>query len=124
MGFLMDGLDAEEYDRKYSDGVLVRRILSYFKPQARKMAIAAAMIVGTALLDAGIPIFISRSLDRIAGVEMTTIIAFAVGLALLGASSWVFNLIRQTLSSQAVGDVVLKIREDAADSVMRRDLIL
>jgi ATP-binding cassette subfamily B protein len=50
MGFLFDGLDAEEYDRQYSDGDLVRRILGYFRPQSRKMLIAAAMISGTAVL--------------------------------------------------------------------------
>jgi ATP-binding cassette, subfamily B, bacterial len=122
MGFLMDGLDAEGYDRKYSDGVLVRRILSYFKPQARKMGIAAAMIAGTALLDAAIPIFISRSLDVLDLGDFTLIGLIALGLIALGALSWVFNLVRQTLSAQAVGDVVLKMREDAADAVLRRDL--
>jgi ABC-type multidrug transport system fused ATPase/permease subunit len=122
MGFLMDGLDAEGYDRKYSDGVLVRRILSYFKPQARKMGIAAAMIAGTALLDAAIPIFISRSLDVLDIGDFTVIGLIALGLIVLGALSWVFNLVRQTLSAQAVGDVVLKMREDAADAVLRRDL--
>ena len=35
MGFIMDGLDAEEYDRSYSDGVLVKRIITYFRSQSR-----------------------------------------------------------------------------------------
>jgi hypothetical protein len=35
MGFLMDGLDAEAYDRKYNDRELVRRIAGYFWPQGR-----------------------------------------------------------------------------------------
>lgn len=37
MGFIMDGLDAEEYDRSYTDGELVKRIIGYFKPQAGRM---------------------------------------------------------------------------------------
>lgn len=123
MGFIFDGLDAEEYDRKYGDGVLVRRILSYFRPQGRKMLIAAAMITGTAVLDAAIPIFIARSLDWIgADPELRLIALLATGLALLGATSWVLNLVRQTFSSQAVGDVVLAMREDAVNSVLQRDL--
>lgn len=123
MGFILDGLDAEEYDRTYSDGALVRRILGYFRPQARKMIIAALMISGTAALDAGIPIFIARSLDWIsASPDLRLIVGLAGGLALLGASSWLLNLVRQTLSSQAVGDVVLAMREDAVESVLRRDL--
>lgn len=123
MGFLMDGLDAEEYDRKYSDGELVRRILGYFRPQSRKMLLAASMIAGTALLDAGIPIFISHSLDWIgADATFSRIVAIALALAGLACTSWVLNLIRQSRSSEAVGDVVLKMREDAVDSVLNRDL--
>ncbi len=123
MGFILDGLDAEEYDRKYSDGALVRRILGYFRPQARKMLIAAAMLTGTAALDAGIPIFVARSLDWIAADRsLRTVVMLATLLTLLGATSWVFNLVRQTFSSQAVGDVVLKMRQDAVDAVLKRDL--
>ncbi|MEI7770631.1 MAG: ABC transporter ATP-binding protein [Chloroflexales bacterium] len=123
MGFLFDGLDAEQYDRSYSDGDLVRRILGYFRPQARKMGVAAAMIASAALLDAGIPIFIARSIDTLRADTATGRIALtALALAALGATSWVFNLVRQTLAAQAVGDVVLKMREDACDSVLRRDM--
>ncbi len=123
MGFLFDGLDAETYDRSYSDGDLVRRILGYFQPQARKMGIAATMIAIAALLDAGIPIFIARSIDILsADTTVSRIALTSLGLAALGATSWVFNLVRQTLASQAVGDVVLKMREDACDSVLRRDM--
>ena len=123
MGFLFDGLDAEEYDRQYSDGALVRRILAYFRPQSRKMLIAAAMISGTAILEAGIPIFISRSLDGLApDTPFGQIALVALALAALAGTAWVFNLVRQTLSSQAVGDVVLRLREDAADAVLKRDL--
>ena len=43
MGFIMDGLDAEAYDRTYSDRSLLRRILRYFQPQSR-------LILGAALL--------------------------------------------------------------------------
>ena len=35
MGFLMDGLESEAYARTYTDRQLVRRILGYFRPQAR-----------------------------------------------------------------------------------------
>ncbi|MEJ7651878.1 MAG: hypothetical protein WKH64_00200 [Chloroflexia bacterium] len=30
MGFIMDGLEADEYDREYSDRDLLRRIVAYF----------------------------------------------------------------------------------------------
>ncbi|HMQ32129.1 MAG TPA: ABC transporter ATP-binding protein [Chloroflexaceae bacterium] len=123
MVFLFDGPAAEDTNRQYSDGALVRRILAYFRPQSRKMLIAAAMISGTAILEAGIPIFISRSLDGLApDTPFGQIALVALALAALAGTAWVFNLVRQTLSSQAVGDVVLRLREDAADAVLKRDL--
>ena len=30
MGFILDGLDTESYDRTYSDRELIRRIVGYF----------------------------------------------------------------------------------------------
>ena len=34
MGFILDGLETEAYDRTYSDRELLRRIVSYFRPYA------------------------------------------------------------------------------------------
>ena len=123
MGFLMDGLDAEEFDRSYNDRQLVERILNYFRPQRRKMLIAAGGIVLTALLDLSLPIIVSWALDLVArGTTVEQLVWMSLALALVSSLSWVFNAIRQTLSSQAVGDVVLNLREDAIDAVLKRDL--
>ncbi len=123
MGFLFDGLDAEGYDRTYSDGELVRRILRYFRPQAAKIITAALMISATALIEALIPIFISYSIDEIqTATSLNQAAVLAGALALIACLSWVFNLIRQTMSVRAIGDVVLALRRDAADAVLARDL--
>lgn len=123
MGFLFDGLDAEGYDRKYSDGELVRRIAGYLRPHARRMAIVSGCIALTSMLEAGLPIFISRSLDQLgAGMSGTQAILIGLGLTLLACTTWGLNALRQTLASRAVGDVVLKMREDAADAVLERDM--
>jgi hypothetical protein len=65
MGFLMDGLDSEAYDRSYTDRQLVARILGYFRPQGAKMLVVTLAVVLTSLVDTGVPIVISRSLDRL-----------------------------------------------------------
>src|SRR5437868_3903342 len=48
---------------------------------------------------------------------MTTVI-----LLLLACSGWVFTAIHRWYASQAVANVVLKLREDAFDAVLERDL--
>ena len=37
MGFIMDGLDTEAYDRTYSDTMLIRRIAGYFSPYRKRL---------------------------------------------------------------------------------------
>ena len=123
MGFIMDGLDAEDYDRQYSDAQLVRRILGYFRPEGKRMVLVAAAILSTSLLNTGLPIFISQSIDRVAAdPSQRNLILALLGTILLGVLAWCFNALRQWQSATAIGNVTLRLRQDAMDAVLRRDL--
>jgi ABC-type multidrug transport system fused ATPase/permease subunit len=124
MGWIMDGLDAEAYDRTYQDRDLVRRIGDYFRPHQRKMAIVGVWVFIAAAADTALPILSARSLDLIReDRDNVAAILLVVGIiALSGFLSWYGNYLRRRLSAQAVGDVVLKLRQDAFDSVVQRDL--
>lgn len=123
MGFFMDGLEAEAYDRTYGDRELIRRIGQYFRPHVRTMATVALMVVLASLMETGIPIIISRGIDLLATEQRTELlIGFALAVLVLGCLSWGFNYVRQRFSSRAVGDVVLSIRQDAFMAVTDRDL--
>ena len=50
MGFILDGLETESYDRQYSDRDLLDRIVSYFRPYRGRMVMIAAMITGNSLM--------------------------------------------------------------------------
>src|SRR5258706_11341507 len=105
MGFIMDGLDAEAYDRKYSDAVLVRRILTYFTAQGPRMAAVAAAIFGVSLLDISLPIVISRGLDDLKPGQVDSALGLAVLVITLGGCSWLLNFVRRSFSAQAVANV-------------------
>jgi ATP-binding cassette subfamily B protein len=123
MGFIMDGLDAEEYDRQYTDRELVRRILGYFRVEAPRMVVVAVAIFLTSAVNTGLPIFISDRIDEIAVNPSGEALALALlGVILISTLGWIFNAIRQWQSAAAVGNVTLKLREDAVDAVLRRDL--
>ena len=123
MGFVMAGLDAEDYDRNYGDAVLVRRIGSYFRPHFRVMLLVAVMIALRSGLQTLGPVVISRGLDAQAAQPSTSSILTLVGIVVvLNAASWVLHYFRQLYSARVVGDVVLKLREDAFAAVTRRDL--
>jgi ATP-binding cassette, subfamily B, bacterial len=123
MGFILDGLEAEDYDRNYGDRTLVRRILGYFRPHARTMATVAGMVVLASLVEAVIPIAVSRGIDMLTGQPAAQLLLGLAGIVtVLGSLGWFFNFVRQTLAARAVGDVVLALREDAFAAVMNRDL--
>ncbi len=123
MGFIMDGLDAEAYDRNYSDGELVRRLIGYFRPQAWRMAVVSLAIILQSGLDTALPIAVSRALDTLQlNPDEFSPLNVAILLGVLASLSWVFNAVRRYFSGLAIGDVVLKMREDAFDAVTERDM--
>jgi ABC-type multidrug transport system fused ATPase/permease subunit len=123
MGFLMDGLDAEAYDRTYSDRQLVARIIGYFRPKLAIMLLVALLIILIALLDTVFPVLISYGIDAVINTRaVQTIVLITTAILLSGVLSWVCNFFRQWLTAQAVGDVVLKLRKDVFSSVMARDM--
>lgn len=123
MGFLMNGLDAEDYDRKYPDGELLRRVLAYFRPAAGLMSFVALMIVANSVASIVTPVLISWGIDKLLEPDGESVVWLLAGLVLAaGVLSWVFNFISQWLTARVVGDVVLTLREDAFAAVTKRDM--
>ena len=123
MGFIMEGLDAEDYDRQYTDGELMRRIGRYFKPARTAMIVVGVMIVLNSVSSMIQPVLGAWGIDRIVeeGAGSALWILF-FGFLISGVLAWIFNFIRQWLTARVVGDVTLNLREDAFGAVMERDL--
>ena len=123
MGFIMDGLDADAYDRTYSDRKLIARIISYFRPRGRMMLLVTVMIVLGSLADTVLPLLLARGVDILARSRtLATVGGLVAAILIAGALSWVFNFVRQWYTARAVGDVVLQLRLDAFSSVLARDM--
>ena len=128
MGFIMDGLDAETYDREYKDRQLLARILGYFRPHLSRMGMIAILIVLNSVMDAAFPFLIARSLDQLEGAADLNVTIWQrtawliAAIFLSGVLSWSFNFFRQKYTARTVGDVVLKLRQDAFDAVLARDM--
>ncbi len=123
MGFILDGLDTESYDREYSDRDLLLRIISYFRPHGRKMALVALMLTLNSVAGSARPIVIAKAIDQIAETPTQYLMALAASVLLLfGVAAWVTNFIRQWFSARVVGDVVLQLRADSLDATIRHDM--
>ncbi len=122
MGFFT-GLDAEKYDRKYSDRALIQRSAGFFKPHAGKLVWAAVLTLVIAGASALLPIIASRGLDLMKTGFNAGIALIIGGLTLLlGVLVWVANWISRRLIVQAVASVVLKLASDAFTAAANHDL--
>jgi ATP-binding cassette, subfamily B, bacterial len=123
MGFIMDGLDAEAYDRNYSDRQLVSRIIGYFRPKLGLMSFVAVLVVLNSLLDTAFPILVAQSIDTLSKSRtlQTVLVLIAIILA-AGVLSWTANFFRQWCTARAVGDVTKKLRSDAFAAVVAGDM--
>ncbi len=122
MGFFA-GLNDEKYDRQYTDRELTRRIIGYFKPQAKRFTIVMVLVVVIAGIGAALPVVVSRMVDLLKGQPTLTAISL-VGLAvlLIGIGLWGLNWARRSLVVRAVGDVVLDLRTRAFRAAAEHDL--
>ncbi len=123
MGFILDGLDTEDYDRQYGDRELVRRILAYFRPYRRDMLLVGTMITLNSAAGTGGPILIGRAIDLIAeNPSVRAMLMISGGVLLMGVAAWVFNFIRQYFTAKVVGNVVLQLREDVFSATIGHDM--
>lgn len=123
MSFILSGLQPDKYDRNYSDAILVRRILAYFRPHAASMGTVTLMVVLTSLFGTVVPLAVSQGVDALNGrPSMQLVLAIASSVILLGVLGWCFNFIRQIYSARAVAQVVMVLRRDVFAAVLQRDL--
>ncbi len=117
------GLEAEEYDRKYQDKDLLKRIVSYFSPYKRALLLVIFFLTISSLTVAFQPIIVSLIISNLETTPDLVYILFLIFIIFtFSISSWVFNYIRQIYSNRVIGSVVLDIRRDAHQSVVNHDL--
>lgn len=123
MGFILDGLDTESYDRTYSDRELIQRIMAYFKPHRSQMLGVAFLIVLDSIAGTATPILISSAIDTVQTQPgLRWFILAAAAILVVGLISWGAGYIRRMVSSKIIGNVVLKVREDVFAATIRHDL--
>jgi len=122
MGFF-GGLNAEKYDRQYSDRQLVGRISEYFRPQVKRLIAISALVLIIAGVGAMLPVVVSRIVDLLEGQLTVQSISLA-GLALfvVGVGIWGLNWVRRALVVRSVGDVVQELRTKAFHAAAEHDL--
>jgi ATP-binding cassette subfamily B protein len=123
MAAIMRGLDAEAYDRQYSDRELIRRIIAYFSDSKRRVIIVIISVVMLALLGAASPIIVARGLSLVEGTDSIIIGSLLVlAIFFVGIANWGVNWVRRLFSVMVIQDVVLAMRLDAFGAAANQDM--
>ena len=100
----------------------LRRFVTVATVPALAIVLAVVLALNSAAGSAG-PILIAKSIDYVrASDTLATILFFTAGVLLMGIFAWVFNYIQQRVSAFMVGNVVLKLREEAFEATVNHDL--
>lgn len=122
MGFFT-GLDAEAYDRTYSDRQLIRRMVEYFSPHTRRMVGVVVGLLVISAAGAATPVLVAQGVNVMAATPSSALlIGMALVLLILGVIIWVANWLSRRLTIRAVGDVMLSLRQEAFNAAAAHDL--
>ncbi|HOX48828.1 MAG TPA: ABC transporter ATP-binding protein [Spirochaetales bacterium] len=123
MGFVLDGLESEAYDRKYSDRELFGRIGAYFRPWRARIAAVGAVLALASLSEFLAQVVIAKALDAAAARPEPAVFALlALAIGGFGSLAWLFNYLRHYLSGRVVGETVYRLRSDAFSRAVAHDL--
>lgn len=117
------GLNAEDYDRQYSDRELFGRIAAYFKPHGWRLAGSIVLLLVMAGMGAWLPVVVSNGIDAVElGSSLTVIYRVGGTVFLIGVVRWMANWLSRRFLVRVVADVVLQLATDAFEAATNHDL--
>ena len=123
MGWITDGLEADEYDREYSDLRLLKRILHYFSPHKKLLLVLILVVIVDSMAVALIPVALASLIDRFSeNQDRVQLLTFIGLIGVLYVISFLGFSNREYLTAKAVHSAVKDLRKDAFNNVVRLDL--
>ncbi len=117
------GLEAEEYDRKYGDLELLKRMIHYFAKYKKHMGIVSLVLTLSSIVSSLVFVFSSFVINTIIKTQDVPSVLIVLFIILfLNLLSYVFNYFNWNYSARAIGNVLLDLRIDAVASVLEHDL--
>lgn len=125
MAAVFGGLQEDTYDRQYSDGYLIRRIISYFARYKLRLGVVGGGFLTVAVLSSLPPIFIAWGVNLLedGGEDNESLLTVLIGALVIAAVlQFLFNLVRRRGLSIVVGSVVAELRKDGFSAALERDM--
>ncbi len=120
---MFGGLQAEAYDRQYSDRYLFKRMAQYVAPNKRRVLTIVALVLLFGVSGAMIPVIISTGVQALSDQAPDATILIIIGaLFAIGVIDFGIYWIRRRLTSRVVADIISQLRKDAFNAAVQRDL--
>ena len=121
MAALTRGLQADSYDRQYSDAQLFARIGAYLAQHKLPLILSLLGFLGMAVVRAARPILISAGVDDLveSGGALTLLLAAMTAVAVI---EYLSNYGRRRFFVVVIGKVVAGLRKDAFAAAIQRDM--
>ena len=117
------GVDAEEYDRIYSNKELAVRIIKLFKPYRRQMIIVIVFVFLSSLTYGLTPYLTSQIIRQLELKRSTvTLLYFILAILFLTSIAWVFNYFVGTRLNRIVYSLCYNLRREVNMRVLMQDL--
>lgn len=120
MGFF-GSLEADKYDRQYSDTYLAKRIFDYIWKYKSWLAGILGGLALLAVVSTLRPILISAGLDALEG-EANALDLIIAGLFVAAVVEYLSNWTRRRLLTRVIGNIVARMRKDSFEAAIDRDL--
>jgi ABC-type multidrug transport system fused ATPase/permease subunit len=117
------GLEAEEYDRKYSTRALITRILRYFRSYKRVMASVITNSALNSFVSALVPLLMAFAINLLqVNPSATLVVVILILVLVLNLLAYVFNYFSARNTARAVGGVIYDLRKSTTEYVLSNDL--
>lgn len=121
MAAIFGGLQADRYDRQYSDVYLFKRIGGYMSEHRRQVRLGLLGFLAVGAATSIRPLIISAAIDELAeGSSVLTFLLIALGAVAI--SEYISNYGRRRFTVAVIGKVVAQMRKDSFEAAIERDL--
>ena len=117
------GLNAEAYDRAYTDRQLVQRLAKYFIPYRRSFVWLCVLILAISLIQLFSPLAAAQGIDMVTSQpSIDAILLLGLALIVLAVGNWLATLFSRRVSARLIGDIISTLRRDAFAASIGHDL--
>lgn len=118
---MFGGLEADKYDRQYTDAYLGKRIIRYMTVYRRQVGFIIGGFTTLAIVSSLRPIIIAAAVDALEQ-QLDWMTLLLIALFVSAVIEYLANWTRRRYLSQVIGRLVSQMRKDAFSAAVDRDL--